>query len=114
MNKFGLLEEKSKPSLKSSLGDRLAEFPAVRSRVAPNLEAMDAAAAEHGFISREVPAQAGTRSAVRRRRVVSGEPTRHLAIRLPASAYDRFVAYADDRKLTYHDALLELLDRADG
>lgn len=114
MNKFGLLEEKSKAPSGASLTDRLASFPPVRSRVSPDLAAMDAAAAEHGFVSREVPTQAEIRSAGRRRKAVSAEPTRHLAIRLPASAYDRFVAYADGKKLTYHDALVELLALADG
>ena len=40
-------------------------------------------------------------------------PTRHLAIRLSASAYNRFVAYADHHKLTYHEALIRLMDESE-
>ena len=42
------------------------------------------------------------------------EPTRHLAIRLVSSEYDRFVAYADRHQLTYHDAISRSLDSSVG
>lgn len=110
MNKFGLLEE-DEPEEKS-LAERISAFATVKPRVPVDLPAIDAAAAPHGFVSRELPpaAPADARPSGRRRRAIPSEPTRHLAIRLPASGYDRFVAYADTKKLTYHDALLELLD----
>jgi hypothetical protein len=38
---------------------------------------------------------------------------RHLAIRLPVSQYDRFVAFADRFKATYPEALKKLLDGAE-
>jgi hypothetical protein len=103
-NKFGLLDEEVEPSI----ADRLAAFPAVKPRANPaDLAAIDAAGAVHGFVSREVAAVVS-----RRRRAIPAEPTRHLAIRLTSSAYARFVAYADREKLTYHDALVQLMDTA--
>lgn len=109
MNKFGLLEEEE-PAEKS-ISERLSSFRAVRPRATVDLPAIDAAAAPHGFVSREAPiVPVESRAQGRRRRAIPSEPTRHLAIRLPASGYDRFVAYADNKRLTYHDALLELLD----
>jgi hypothetical protein len=36
-----------------------------------------------------------------------------LAIRLPVSQYDRFVAFADSFKATYPEALKKLLDGAE-
>lgn len=121
MNKFGLLDD-SEPALAPDVTftERLAAFPNVRPRIAPDLAAIDAAAAPHGFVSRESEPASSSRvlqpslPAVkgRRRRAVPSEPTRHLAIRLTASAYDRFVAYADRQQLTYHDALIELMNIA--
>lgn len=108
MNKFGLLDDEE--DAEPSLAQRLSSFAAVRPRVLADLEAIDAAAAQHGFVSREAAPAAELRPSGRRRRAVPSEPTRHLAIRLPASGYDRFVAYADRKRLTYHDALLALLD----
>jgi hypothetical protein len=105
MSKFGLMDEEE-----PSLTDRLATFSPVRPRASVDLAAIDAAAAAHGFTSRE--AGVAAHPAGRRRRAIPSEPTRHLAIRLTASGYDRFVAYADRQRLTYHEALLELLDRA--
>ncbi len=103
-NKFGLLEAEEDAAADTSLADRLAAFPVV-TRHAVDLAAVDAAAAAHGFVSREAGEGSG-----RRRRAIPSEPTRHLAIRLVASAYDRFVAYADRHKLTYQEALVRLLD----
>lgn len=108
VNKFGLLDAEEMSASDASLMDRLAAFPAVKPRPTVDLAAVDAAAAPHGFISREVTEQKEQHG--RRRRAIPSEPTRHLAIRLTASAYDRFVHYADRHKLTYHDALVLLLD----
>ncbi len=110
MSKFGLMDEEEAEEPQGTLTDRLAMFQPVRPKAIGDVAAMDAAAAEHGFISREAPPPAPARPVGRRRRAVPAEPTRHLAIRLTASAYDRFVAYADRHQLTYHDALGQLLD----
>ena len=115
MNKFGLFdEEETEVTEAASFSERLASFPPAAPKHRIDIAAMDAAAAPRGFVSREAgpspPAlqlQQG-----RRRRLSSSEPTRHLAIRLTATQYDRFVAYADRHKLTYHDALARLLDSA--
>ena len=111
MSKFGLMDEEEADGPAETLSDRLAMFQPVRPKAIGDVAAMDAAAAEHGFVSREAaPAVLPARPLGRRRRAVPAEPTRHLAIRLTASAYDRFVAYADRHQLTYHDALSQLLD----
>ncbi len=111
MNKFGLLDDtvptQEQPS--STISDRIAAFPPVRSRGLIDFAAIDAAAAPHGFTSRE-SAQTHETPSGRRRRALPSEPTRHLAIRLSESAYHRFVAYADRQKVTYHEALIRLLD----
>ena len=74
---------------------------------------VDAAAAPHGFVSREaVPVITEAATPGRRRRAVPSEPTRHLAVRMVQSQYDRFVGYADRYQLTYHDAITKLLDAA--
>ena len=116
MSKFGLIEEEEPISTvpnTPSFSERLAAFPTVAPKHTIDIEAMDAAAAPHGFVSRESsPAQSVPRQQGRRRRIVTVEPTRHLAIRLAASQYDRFVAYADRHKLTYHEALIRLLEAA--
>ncbi len=110
MSKFGL--DAGAPELvqkdQLDIADKLAAFSATAPRHRIDIPAMDAAAAHHGFVSREVSTLT---SPVRRRRLGVAEPTRHLAIRLTATQYARFVAYADAEKLTYHDALISLLDR---
>lgn len=112
MSKFGLLEADEDRQPQQTFSERLAEFPTVRDRHTIDLVAADAAAAPHGFISREpiaVTPEPPPRG--RRRRAIPSEPTRHLAIRLVSSQYDEFVAYADRHKLTYHEALARLLDQ---
>ena len=111
MNKFGLLdEEEDPPARPATLTERLAAFSPVKPRGSIDMEAVDAAAAPHGFISRGAIPAAPPGQQGRRRRAIPSEPTRHLAIRLTASAYDRFVAYADRYQLTYHDALNRLMN----
>ena len=115
MNKFGLMDddEDLDPATPRSLSDKLASFPAAAPKHRIDLIAADAAAAPHGFTSREPsPYMTAPRAPSRRRRLAPVEPTRHLAIRLTESQYERFVAYADRHKLTYHDALARLLDRS--
>lgn len=116
MSKFGLLGDEGEDVAVEegdSLSDKLSAFPSVRPRAPIDLQAVDAAAAPHGFISREKSASPPSPTALgRRRRAIPAEPARHLAIRLVASQYDRFVAYADRYQLTYHDAIKKLLDSA--
>lgn len=115
MNKFGLVsdDEDLVQETNASLSERLASFPAAAPKHRIDLAAMDAAAAPHGFVSRESASIAVPQVKLsRRRRINPVEPTRHLAIRLTETQYERFVAYADKYKLTYHDALASLLDKA--
>jgi hypothetical protein len=115
MNKFGLADDDAVDTSMppTSLSDRLAAFPVVQPRARLDLAAVDAAAAPHGFVSREAtPVVAEGKPLGRRRRAIPAEPTRHLAIRIVSSQYNRFVAYADRYQLTYHDALKKLLDVA--
>jgi hypothetical protein len=91
----------------------LSEFAPVKKRSPVDLAAVDAAAAPHGFVSREAtPRVAESITPGRRRRAVPAEPVRHLAVRMVESQYDRFVGYADRYQLTYHDAIKKLLDAA--
>lgn len=110
MSKFGLDSPASDDThrVPRDLSERLAEFPAVTTRHTIDVTASDAAAAAHGFVSREAAPQTTTKT---RRRVGVVEPTRHLAIRLTETQYARFVAYADEYQLTYQDAVVRLLDR---
>lgn len=109
MSKFGLMDEGDEIT---TIGDRIAAFPSIRPREKLDLDAVDAAGAPHGFISREAAVPINGPAVSRRRRAIPSEPTRHLAIRLNSSVYGRFVAFADRYKLTYHDALIRLLDDA--
>lgn len=116
MSKFGLLESDADPTadpLQPSISERIASFTTVRERHIIDLAQVDAAAAPHGFVSREaIKNEVETSPRVRRRRAVPPEPTRHLAVRLTSSQYNRFVAFADRYQLTYHEALIQLMDRA--
>ncbi|RXH54794.1 hypothetical protein [Granulicella sibirica] len=113
MSKFGLMDPGDEPKRETTLTERLAAFSPVKPRSTPDLAAIDSAAAQHGFVSRELPDIQASEQPGRRRRAIPSEPTRHLAIRLSASAYNRFVAYADHHKVTYHEALIRLMDEAD-
>jgi len=65
---------------------------------------LDEVAERHGFTSREP-----TQKIVRRK---EAEPSANLNIRPPISTYNRFVQWAIDNKLSYPEALKELMDRA--
>ena len=109
MSKFGLESDGSRGDDEArDLATRLAAFPPAAPRPRIDLPEVDAAAAAHGFISRESNPYP-TAAQGRRRRLGRIEPTRHLAIRLPVTLYERFVEFADDHQLTYHDALAKLL-----
>ena len=110
-SKFGLIDDPDDVVERSEGKIDLSGFAPVQKRFPINLAEVDAAAAPHGFVSREaVPAAAEAPTPGRRRRAVPSEPTRHLAVRMVKSQYDRFVGYADRYKLTYHDAIIKLLD----
>ncbi|NEI32163.1 hypothetical protein [Rhizobium ruizarguesonis] len=65
---------------------------------------IDQVAEKHGFTSREP-----TQKIVRRK---EAEPSANLNIRPPISTYNRFVAWAMENRLSYPEALKELMDRA--
>jgi hypothetical protein len=67
-------------------------------------ERIDELAKERGFVSRE-PVQ----KIVRRK---EAEPSANLNIRPPISTYNRFVGWAMENRLSYPEALKELMDRA--
>ena len=106
MSKFGFdPEDDSMEVSKNDLANKLASFPPSAPKTAIDLAAVDAAAAPHGFISREA-------GKIRKRRVVPTEPKRQLSVMLPESKYNRFVAYADRHRLTYEEAISRFLDGA--
>ena len=110
-SKFGLIDDPDDVVERSEGKIDLSGFAPVKKRSPIDLAEVDAAAAPHGFVSREAaPVFAEAASPGRRRRAVPSEPTRHLAVRMVQSQYDRFVGYADRYKLTYHDAITKLLD----
>ena len=112
-SKFGLIDDPDDVVERSEGKIDLSGFAPVKKRSPIDLAEVDAAAAPHGFVSREAaPVFAEVASPGRRRRAVPSEPTRHLAVRMVKSQYDRFVGYADRYKLTYHDAITKLLDAA--
>ena len=112
-SKFGLIDDPDDVVEQSEGKIDLSGFAPVKKRSPIDLAEVDAAAAPHGFVSREVaPVVAEAASPGRRRRAVPSEPTRHLAVRMVQSQYDRFVGYADRYQLTYHDAIKKLLDAA--
>jgi hypothetical protein len=112
-SKFGLIDDPDDVVERLEGKIDLSGFAPVQKRAPIDLAAVDAAAAPHGFVSREA-ASVITEAAAhgRRRRAVPSEPTRHLAVRMVQSQYNRFVSYADRYKLTYHDAITKLLDAA--
>ena len=113
-SKFGLIDDADDAVERPEGKIDLSGFAPVQKRPPIDFAEVDAAAAPHGFVSREagpVVKEASTTHG-RRRRAVPAEPTRHLAVRMVQSQYDRFVGYADRYKLTYHDAIMKLLDAA--
>jgi hypothetical protein len=111
-SKFGLLDDPTEGEIPDGRID-LSGFPPVQRRAPIDLVQVDAAAAHHGFISREAtPIVADLPPARRRRRAVPAEATRYLAIRMVESQHSRFINFADKYELTYHDAIKALLDAA--
>ena len=113
MSAFGLTPEpdSSEPKAKVST-DLLADFePRKVSRPAPDLSESDRAAKAAGFTSREpvsIPYERPTR---RNRR--PPEQSHPLSIRTPDSILRRFIAYADERNMSYSQALESLLNDSD-
>jgi hypothetical protein len=112
-SKFGLIDDTDDAVEPSERKLDLSGFAPVQKRSPIDLAQVDAAAAPHGFVSREAtPILTEVAMPGRRRRAVPAEPVRHLAVRMIQSQYDRFVGYADRYQLTYHDAIKKLLDAA--
>lgn len=112
-SKFGLMDDPDEVVEGPERKIDLSGFAPVRKRSPVDLAEVDAAAAPHGFVSREaIPILEETAAPGRRRRSIPSEPTRHLAVRMVKSQYERFVGYADRYKLTYNDAITRLLDAA--
>lgn len=66
---------------------------------------LDRAAERHGFTSREP-----LRKVVKR--ATPTEPTSNLSMRPPLSVFNRFVQFSMANRLSYPEALKELMDRA--
>ncbi len=112
-SKFGLMDDADEAVTPLEGRIDLSGFAPVQKRSPVDLAEVDAAAAPHGFVSREAtPRITESTPPGRRRRAVPAEPVRHLAVRMVESQYDRFVGYADRYQLTYHDAIKKLLDAA--
>jgi hypothetical protein len=110
--KFGLMDDSDEGAMPPERKIDLSSFAPVQKRPTMDLAEIDAAAAPHGFISREARATSSVFTHMGRRRAVPAEPARQLAVRMVESQYARFVAYADRHQLTYHDAIRRLLDQA--
>jgi len=111
--KFGLTDDSDEAPSTSEGKINLSGFSPVRKRFPVDLAEIDAAAAPHGFISREAAPKMPDAIVQRRRRHKGpAEPARQLALRLVESQYLRFIAFADRYELTYHEALIKLLDDA--
>jgi hypothetical protein len=96
------------PSAEPDIATRIANFkPTVPRRI--DVAAVDAAAAPHGFVSREPTPR-------KRRRVAPREPRpNNMGIRLSDAEKDRFIAFADNYSLpNYSEVIVRLLDIAEG
>jgi len=110
-SKFGLIDDQEEIVELPEGKIDLSGFSPVKKRYPIDLAEVDAAAAPHGFVSREaLPTTVGAAGTTRRRRAVPSEPVRHLAVRMIQSQYDRFVGYADRYQLTYQEAITKLLE----
>ena len=84
---------------------KLAEIAPDPVGPAPIVEKLDAAAARHGFTSRE-PAERLYKNDG------SKEATVPLSIRPPLSVANRFIAWCKQNRLSYWEGLNELMNRA--
>jgi hypothetical protein len=101
-SKFGF--EPEPPPVDPAL--EFAPTPVKRGEV-PMYE-VDRAAKLAGFESRE------PKAARRRRRTVREVANRFMAVRFTEANYERFVRFADAKNKTYADAIMHLLDLAEG
>lgn len=113
MSNFLDLENENAASAEpSKLRELLAGIPtsAPRPHLSPNVS--DKLASQHGFSSRDHSERfLGPSSLARRKaRGVPAEESKQLSIKMPLSLYTAFLAYADDMKLTYSDAIRTLLE----
>jgi hypothetical protein len=102
-SKFGF--EPEPPPIDPAL--EFAPTPVKRSEMRPVFE-VDRAAKLAGFESRE------PRPVRRRRRAVREARNRFMAVRFTEANYDRFVRFADAKNMTYADAIMHLMDLAEG
>jgi hypothetical protein len=110
MSTFDLEDLMGEPEPQADLRTLINKVPAAASigpRLHPALS--DQIAERSGFTSREnsKPALVGRRLP----RGLTVEETRQLSIRMPISLYNDFVAFADQHKMTYNEAIRSLLDR---
>jgi hypothetical protein len=112
MGDFGLdnltPDQSPAKTMEPDLSARLASFkPTTPRRI--DTAIVDAAAAPHGFTSRE-PAPPK-----RRRRAPRAPRPNNMGIRLSDGEKERFVAFADKHELpNYSDTIVKLLDIAEG
>lgn len=86
-------------------GSKIAQIkPEAASEVSVPDHMIDEVGDRHGFVSRQ-PVQ----KIVRRK---DAEASANLNIRPPVSTYNRFVSWAIENRLSYPEALKELMDRA--
>jgi hypothetical protein len=104
----------TKPKIDLGLGDLDAFEPTERGggRTPPvpaaERQAIDATAREHGFTKTSIPTVLP-----RRARRGASEPMHQLNIRGPVSVIARFIAYCDDERLAYWEALDRLMKNDD-
>ena len=116
--KFGLgnlVESAAPPDTErnNDISSRLAGFPKPAPRVRINPEEVDAAAAPHGFVSRE-PQPPITTNEARGRRKIPKEQTTNVGMQVPDSDYERFRVFANRHGVPFYKALGILLDIAEG
>jgi hypothetical protein len=101
------------PAPPPDLRTLVASVPVSKPRPYLNPQVSDKLAAQHGFASRD-HSDRFLGGALPGRRAVRGaiaEETKQLSIRMPLSLYTEFLSFADEKKLTYSEAIKALLDR---
>ena len=104
----------TKPLIDLGLGDLAGFDPAARpprpvqsaAEAAAETAAIDAVGRDHGFTK-----NANSPPLPRRSRRAAGEPLHQINIRGPISVMAQFVAFADAERLSYWEALAELMGR---
>lgn len=109
-NFLDLEPDQKNDSPAAELRELLARVPVATPPTRLHPDVSDRLAEQHGFSSRE-PASPRFVGGRRQPRGVQVEETRQLSIRMPVSLYNDFLAFADQQKLTYNEAIRALLDR---